>query len=199
MRYGNRSIEWVRRPGQSRSTAYRGDSIGCGSAPRRGVRWRRSVDPPAKRPAPECRSGGVDGRRLNASTRCADALGTSSDERPGGTTMDDRDRADIGAHGYTLVELLTIASIIAVLASIAIPMFISQRESAWRSAAASDARNAAVVVESVSQGGYPAAVSQQDLECPPLLRNRGGVAALAYRLDDHRESPTRFCLCAYHD
>jgi len=134
--------------------------------------------------------------------------------------MDDRDRADIGAHGYTLVELLTIASIIAVLASIAIPMFISQRESAWRSAAASDARNAAVVVESVSQGGYPAAVSQQGRtlqilsagpEAAPLaddlaipVGTTGNVLAESatspgIRLEYHRESPTRFCLCAYHD
>lgn len=185
-----------------------------------GGRWFRSVDLRAKRPPPECRIGGVDGPGLNAGTRCADALGTSSDERPGGTTMDVRDRADTGEYGYTLVELLTIASIIAVLASIAIPMFISQRESAWRSAAASDARNAAVIVESVSQGGYPAAVAQQgrtlqilsagpetapsadDVTIP--AGTTGNVLAESatspgIRLEYHRESATRFCLCAYHD
>ena len=66
--------------------------------------------------------------------------------------MSDRWRED----GFTLIELLVVIIILGVLAAIAIPSFLNQREKAWRKAAVSDLRSAAVVMENFfdDQGTY---------------------------------------------
>ncbi len=50
--------------------------------------------------------------------------------------------------GFTLIELLVVIIIIGILAAIAIPTFLNQREKGWVSQVESDLKNASVAAES---------------------------------------------------
>jgi type IV pilus assembly protein PilA len=69
--------------------------------------------------------------------------------------------------GFTLIELLVVVLIIAILAAIAIPFFLSQRERSWESQAQSTLKNAATAMESYgteNNGNYDGANDVTDLE-----------------------------------
>jgi len=82
-----------------------------------------------------------------------------------------RDKSDAG---FTLIELLVVIIIIGILAGIAIPVFLGQREKAWRSQAVADMKNAATVVEShATDTGGDYSATNGATESSPILLDEG--------------------------
>jgi type IV pilus assembly protein PilA len=77
-----------------------------------------------------------------------------------------------GEKGFTLIELLVVVLIIGVLAAIAIPAFLNQRQGAWKSQVESDLKNAALAAEQYSMDHNG---SFKDLEAS--VEDKGAVAA----------------------
>lgn len=100
--------------------------------------------------------------------------------------------------GFTLIELLVVIIIIGVLAGIAIPTFLRQREKAWRTQAVNDMKNAATALESwaVDFGGdFSGANGSTDLD-PALVDNgyRSNVLVDVIVVS----TPSEYCIRGMH-
>ena len=96
--------------------------------------------------------------------------------------------------GFTLIELLVVVLIIAILAAIAVPVFLNQRKRAWISQSQSALKNAATAEESyatANNGSYTA--TEADLEAEGF--NQVPNVALTITLP----AGGGYCLVATHD
>ena len=114
--------------------------------------------------------------------------------------------------GFTLIELLVVILIIAILAAIAIPVFLRQREKGYRSQVQSALKNAATAMESYatqSNGDYEpmAGASCVEKVCDPLagaaeganFPDQGFQGSAGVTVTVASADATTFCLEGSHE
>ena len=101
--------------------------------------------------------------------------------------------------GFTLIELLVVILIIAILAAIAIPVFLRQREKGWRSQTQSALKNAATAQESFLTTHSAYATNTQISGASDSLAAEGYKAAPEVNLAVVSSSATAYCMSAGHD
>jgi type IV pilus assembly protein PilA len=98
--------------------------------------------------------------------------------------------------GFTLIELLVVVIIIGILAAIAIPVFLNQRQRGWTAAAQSELRNAAVAQESHYTGVGTGNSYTDDIL---LLEAQGFRSSTDVTFTPISASTTAYCMSARHN
>jgi len=105
-----------------------------------------------------------------------------------------RNNMEVGGEGgFTLIELLVVIIIIAILAAIAIPMYLSQRQKGWEANARSDLRNAAVAQESYFTDNDTYTTTEGNLTAEGF--NPSANVTMTYVAG----TGSRYCMSAVHD